>query len=52
MHKLTLRVMATNTSAIKLYESQGFVQEGILRDDKLLSDGRYYDTLLMARIFK
>ena len=52
LHKLTLRVMATNTFAIKLYENQGFVQEGILRDDKRLSDGRYYDTLLMARIFK
>ena len=47
-HKLSLRVLGTNTSARLLYEACGFVVEGILRAEFLL-DGRYVDDVLMAR---
>jgi ribosomal protein S18 acetylase RimI-like enzyme len=46
--KVTLRVLGPNTSARALYESCGFVVEGILRDEFLLG-GRYVDDVLMAR---
>ncbi|TQR19118.1 GNAT family N-acetyltransferase [Psychrobacillus vulpis] len=47
--KITLNVLETNDKAIKLYEKLGFEIEGILRKDKLLSDGNYYNTLMMGR---
>ena len=47
-HKLSLRVLGTNTSARLLYEACGFVVEGILRAEFLLN-GRYVDDVLMAR---
>ncbi|NPC94509.1 GNAT family N-acetyltransferase [Bacillus sp. WMMC1349] len=47
--KITLSVLETNQKAIKLYEKYGFEVEGILKKDKLLSDGNYYHTILMAR---
>ncbi|TWT07720.1 GNAT family N-acetyltransferase [Planococcus sp. CPCC 101016] len=50
LKKLTLRVLETNIKAIKLYEKHGFEVEGILKKDKLLSDGNYYDTVLLGRI--
>ncbi|MFS0637336.1 GNAT family N-acetyltransferase [Mesobacillus foraminis] len=50
IRKITLHVLETNHKAIKLYESFGFIVEGILRDDKLLSDGNYYNTIVMGRI--
>jgi ribosomal protein S18 acetylase RimI-like enzyme len=46
--KVTLRVLAPNTAARALYESCGFVVEGVRRDEFLL-DGRYVDDVLMAR---
>ena len=46
--KLTLRVLGPNTAARALYESCGFVVEGVRRDEFLL-DGRYVDDVLMAR---
>ena len=48
LHKLELGVFAHNDGAIALYREFGFVEEGRLRDD-LFTDGRYVDTLLMAR---
>ena len=48
--KITLSVLETNDKAIKLYEKYDFEVEGILKKDKLLSDGNYYNTLLMGRI--
>jgi ribosomal protein S18 acetylase RimI-like enzyme len=45
--KLSLRVLASNTSARLLYEACGFVVEGILRAEFFL-DGRYVDDVLMA----
>ncbi|SFB11735.1 MULTISPECIES: GNAT family N-acetyltransferase [unclassified Bacillus (in: firmicutes)] len=47
--KITLTVLETNEKAIKLYEKYGFETEGILKKDKLLSDGNYYNTILMGR---
>ncbi|MHC0038789.1 GNAT family N-acetyltransferase [Pseudoneobacillus sp. C159] len=47
--KITLNVLETNDKAIKLYKKYGFEVEGILRKDKVLSDGNYYNTVLMGR---
>lgn len=47
--KITLNVLETNDSAVKLYKKYGFVVEGILKKDKILSDGNYYNTILMGR---
>jgi RimJ/RimL family protein N-acetyltransferase len=46
--KLSLRVLSENTAARALYESCGFVVEGVLREEFLL-DGRYVDDVVMAR---
>ena len=48
--KMTLNVLETNENAIKLYKKYGFEIEGILKKDKLLSDGNYYNTILMSRL--
>jgi RimJ/RimL family protein N-acetyltransferase len=45
--RLTLRVFSPNERARRLYESAGFVVEGVLRDEFFL-DGRYVDDILMA----
>lgn len=47
--KITLNVLETNEKAIKLYKKFGFEIEGILKKDKLLSDGQYYNTIAMGR---
>ncbi|WML48805.1 GNAT family N-acetyltransferase [Neobacillus sp. PS3-34] len=47
--KITLNVLETNDKAIKLYKKYGFEVEGILKNDKILSDGNYYNTILMGR---
>ena len=47
--KITLNVLETNVKAIKLYQNNGFEIEGILKKDKILSDGNYYNTILMGR---
>ncbi|MFF4354490.1 GNAT family N-acetyltransferase [Streptomyces sp. NPDC001530] len=46
--RITLRVLGHNTPARKLYESEGFVVEGILPEEFLL-DGAYVDDVLMGR---
>lgn len=48
--KMTLKVLETNEKAILLYEKHGFAVEGVLRADKLLRDGNYYNTVVMGRI--
>jgi len=45
--RLTLRVLARNDGARRLYERAGFVVEGVLREEFLL-DGDYVDDVLMA----
>ncbi|RPJ95211.1 GNAT family N-acetyltransferase [Rummeliibacillus sp. TYF005] len=47
--KITLNVLETNEKAIQLYEKFGFKKEGILENDKVLSDGKYYNTVVMGR---
>lgn len=47
--KITLNVLETNEKAIKLYKKYRFEVEGILIKDKILSDGNYYNTILMGR---
>ena len=50
--KITLSVLETNVNAIELYRNNGFEVEGILKNDKCLSDGNYYNTMVMGRIFQ
>lgn len=47
--KITLNVLDTNEKAISLYEKFGFETEGILKNDKVLSDGEFYNTVVMGR---
>lgn len=47
--KMVLSVLETNDKAIELYKRFGFAVEGILKNDKRLSDGNYYSTFLMGR---
>ncbi|MCU6713157.1 GNAT family N-acetyltransferase [Paenibacillus sp. J5C_2022] len=47
--KMILNVIETNENAIALYKKHGFEVEGILKHDKLLADGRFYNTILMGR---
>ena len=47
--KITLNVLETNEKAIQLYEKFGFKKEGLLENDKVLSDGEYYNTVVMGR---
>ncbi|SOC09460.1 RimJ/RimL family protein N-acetyltransferase [Ureibacillus xyleni] len=47
--KIYLNVLETNVKAIKLYEKYGFEVEGVIKKDKLLSDGNYYNTVIMGR---
>ncbi|MFD2444853.1 GNAT family N-acetyltransferase [Bacillus sp. CGMCC 1.16607] len=47
--KITLNVLETNEKAIKLYQKLGFEIEGVLKKDKVLSDGHYYNTIIMGR---
>ena len=50
--KITLNVLQTNEKAIMLYKKYGFEEEGVLKKDKLLSDGNYYNTVIMGRFKK
>ncbi len=45
--RMTLRVLGHNEAALRLYESNGFVVEGVLRGEFFL-DGAYVDDVLMA----
>jgi RimJ/RimL family protein N-acetyltransferase len=47
--KISLNVLETNEKAVRLYQKYGFEVEGILKKDKHLSDGKYYNTVLMGR---
>ena len=49
LHRVYLRVFATNLQAIRSYEKAGFVREGILRDDVRI-DGEYRDIQWMAAV--
>ena len=47
MHKIYLKVFATNTRAIHCYEKAGFQTEGILRQHHF-DNGQYTDVLIMG----
>lgn len=47
--KITLNVLESNVKAINLYKKYGFEEEGLLKNDKLLSDGHYHNTVIMGR---
>lgn len=49
LHKLMLRVCATNMQAIRSYEKAGFTKEAYLKDDVFVN-GEYRDIVLMAII--
>jgi len=49
IRKITLNVLETNEKAIQLYKKFGFEVEGLLKNDKILSDGNYYNTIVMGR---
>ncbi|MFG3548532.1 GNAT family N-acetyltransferase [Streptomyces sp. NPDC047725] len=46
--RITLRVLGHNTAARKLYESEGFMVEGVQPEEFCL-DGRYVDDVMMGR---
>ncbi|MEY9489079.1 ribosomal protein S18 acetylase RimI-like enzyme [Streptomyces calvus] len=46
--RITLRVLGHNTAARKLYESEGFVVEGVQPEEFFL-DGAYVDDIMMGR---
>jgi ribosomal protein S18 acetylase RimI-like enzyme len=46
--KLSLRVLSTNESAMRLYARFGFETEGVLRAEFLIN-GRYVDDVLMTK---
>lgn len=48
--KVSLSAVETNTKAIELYKSYGFVKEGLLINDRIHKDGKYYNTVIMGRI--
>ncbi|ASK63953.1 GNAT family N-acetyltransferase [Virgibacillus phasianinus] len=47
--KVTLHVLETNHKAINLYKKLGFEIEGQLKNDRFLSDGEFYNTIIMGR---
>lgn len=49
LHRIYLRVFASNVQAIRSYEKAGFVKEGLLREDVCI-DGQYCDIVWMAAL--
>lgn len=49
IQKMTLHVIETNVKAIDMYKKVGFEIEGVLKRDRLLADGNYYNTIAMGR---
>ncbi|MDR3594489.1 GNAT family N-acetyltransferase [Clostridium sp.] len=50
--KISLNVVQTNIKAIELYKRYGFVEEGLLVNDRIHKDGNYYNTIIMGRVLK
>lgn len=48
--KMVLNVLETNKTGIELYKKLGFEIEGLIKNDRILSDGNYYSTYMMGRI--
>lgn len=47
IHKLSLRVLSTNPHAIRFYQKNNFIQEGLFKDEFFLN-GCYYDDYQFA----
>lgn len=47
IHKISLRVMGTNTKAIQFYRNNGFVQEALFKDEFFI-DGQFCDDYQFA----
>lgn len=50
IEKISLTVVQTNTNAIQLYKKYGFVEEGLLINDRIHKDRNYYNTVIMGRV--
>lgn len=50
IERIELTVLADNVRAIRLYETTGFVREGLTRASYRFSDSDYRDVVLMARL--
>lgn len=50
IQKIVLYVLKENQKAVRLYEKLGFETEGVLKNDKLLSDGKFHHTLVMGNL--
>lgn len=48
IEKISLNVVESNHKAIQLYKRYGFVEEGLLRKDRIHRDGKYYNTVVMG----
>ncbi|SEK90676.1 Ribosomal protein S18 acetylase RimI [Carnobacterium iners] len=51
IHKLSLRVLGTNQRAVQFYQKNGFVIEGILKEEFWLNN-RFVDDILMSFTLK
>lgn len=51
IHKLSLRVMSSNSKAIHFYRKNGFIQEALFKDEFFLN-GRYCDDYQFAYFIK
>lgn len=49
LRRIALHVFATNQRAIRVYEKNGFVREGLLRQAACI-DGQWLDVVCMARV--
>lgn len=49
IRKITLTVLESNQKAIVLYKKYGFKTEGVLKNDKLFTDGKFHNTVVMGR---
>jgi len=49
LHRIYAYVLSTNPAAKRAFEAAGFIQEGILRDDRWSGD-RFVDAYLLARL--
>lgn len=50
LHKVHLRVLATNERAISVYKKNGFKEEGIFKDHLYIENIGYQDLVFMGRI--
>jgi len=51
LHKINLEVLETNFNALKLYESLGFVKEGIKREE-VYKHNKWVDSIIMSLLKK